>query len=50
MYLTYCAGAIADTGQTDAHVPQDTHFCGSITHLPSESTLIAAIGQVAIHE
>jgi hypothetical protein len=46
----YCAGAIAETGQIDAHVPQDTHFAGSITHFPSESTEIAIIGQTAIHE
>ena len=46
----YCAGEIAETGQTDAHVPHETHFAGSITHLPSAPTLIAIIGHAAMQE
>lgn len=48
--IYYCAGAIAETGQMDAHVPHDTHFVGSITHLPSGPTLIAATGHMPMHE
>ena len=46
----YYAGSIALAGQTDAHVPQETHFVVSITHLPSASILIAPIGHAAMQE
>ena len=36
---------IAFTGHIAAQVPHETHFAGSILHLPSVSTLIAPIGQ-----
>lgn len=48
--MFYCAsGAIAPTGQTAAHVPQEMHFAGSITHLPSAPIEIAATGHIPIH-
>lgn len=43
------SGAIAFTGQIAAHVPQEIHFVGSITHLPSAPTDIAHTGHAPIH-
>ena len=46
----YCYSAfIAPTGHIAAHVPHDTHFVGSIAHLPSSVMLIAPIGQTPAH-
>ena len=47
--IVYISGAIAQTGQIDAHVPHEMHFDGSITHLPSASTDIAATGHMPMH-
>jgi len=45
----FYSGFIALTGHIDAHVPHETHFAGSITHLPSASVDIAPIGQTPAH-
>lgn len=45
----FASGAIAATGQTAAHVPQDIHFAGSITHLPSAPVEIAITGHAPMH-
>ena len=50
MFLTvYASGAIAPTGQIDAHVPHEIHLLGSITHLPSGPVDIAHTGHIPIH-
>jgi hypothetical protein len=50
LYFYLLSGAIAVTGQIDAHVPHETHFVGSIMHLPSGPAVIAIIGHVAMQE
>lgn len=51
LFLLYyfASGAIAPTGQIDAHVPQEIHLLGSITHLPSGPVEIAITGHIPIH-